>query len=266
MTKLGILGCGWLGFPLAKVLIKKDYDVKGTSTSIEKVKKLEILGVKSYHYLLENKKPSNTSFFKSIDTLIITIPFIKRGESLENLENSIKKLIEVIEHESIQNVIYLSSISVYDSQKGTIYESANCNPKSSSGINTLKIENLFNKGKFITTIIRLGGLIGENRHPIHSLSGKKFNKGDELINLIHQDDALGIILIVIENLNTKNIVYNAVTPFHPSKKEYYSKIAFTKNLLPPIFTNSLNEKKIINSDKIFEELNYVFKITDLYGS
>ena len=64
MTKLGILGCGWLGFPLAKVLIKKDYDVKGTSTSIEKVKKLEILGVKSSHYLLENKKPSNTSFFQ----------------------------------------------------------------------------------------------------------------------------------------------------------------------------------------------------------
>ena len=50
-----------------------------------------------------------------------------------------------------------------------------------------------------------------------------------MINLIHQDDAIGVILKVIKNLNKENLIFNAVTPFHPSKKEYYSKIADQKN-------------------------------------
>ena len=40
-NKIGVLGCGWLGFPLAKDLIKQGFKVKGSTTNKEKIKSLE---------------------------------------------------------------------------------------------------------------------------------------------------------------------------------------------------------------------------------
>ena len=127
----------------------------------------------------------------------------------------------------------------------------------------MKIENQLNNGNFITSHIRLGGLIGESRHPIYTLSGKKFYKGNELINLIHQKDALGIIVKVINNLNSENEIFNAVTPFHPSKKDYYSKIADQKRILPPIFIKAENVEKIISSNRAMKHLKFEFKFINL---
>ena len=45
MTKISILGCGWLGFPLAKALLSKGFSVKGSTTSIEKLAVLENVGI-----------------------------------------------------------------------------------------------------------------------------------------------------------------------------------------------------------------------------
>ena len=36
MEKIVIIGCGWLGFPLAQSLIRNKFKVIGTSTSVEK--------------------------------------------------------------------------------------------------------------------------------------------------------------------------------------------------------------------------------------
>jgi len=263
MDKIGILGCGWLGFPLAEILINDGYVVKGTSTSPEKVLKLSKLGVKSYHYLIDQRDVMSSPFFKSIDTLVITTPLVSRDKTSLNLDKAIGQLVKIIEKESIKNVIYLSSISVYGSQNGIINESNECKPESKSGIQILTIENLLNKGKFKTTHIRLGGLIGSDRHPIYSLSGKEFNKGNELINLIHQVDALGIILKMIKNLNNNALIFNAVTPFHPSKKEYYTKIANQKKILSPIFLEEKKNKKIVSSSKVIKKLNYIFKVDKL---
>ena len=41
MTKISILGCGWLGLPLAKALVNNDYLVSGSTTSEEKIAVLE---------------------------------------------------------------------------------------------------------------------------------------------------------------------------------------------------------------------------------
>ena len=39
--KIGIIGCGWLGLPLAKLFLKNDFLVKGSTTSKEKIKNLK---------------------------------------------------------------------------------------------------------------------------------------------------------------------------------------------------------------------------------
>ena len=45
MTKISILGCGWLGLPLAKALIGNGFSVNGSTTSIDKIGLLENAGI-----------------------------------------------------------------------------------------------------------------------------------------------------------------------------------------------------------------------------
>lgn len=60
--KISILGCGWLGLPLAKQLIKKGFSVKGSTTSEEKISILKTEGIISFLISLSDSKKSEEGF------------------------------------------------------------------------------------------------------------------------------------------------------------------------------------------------------------
>ena len=258
MNKIGVLGCGRVGFPLAKTLLDNGYKVNGTSRSLDKILKLSKSGINSYQYVI-NQNFNESPFYKSLDLLIITIPFGKNKMKSKSFHDFITQLVEIVKKESIKNVIYLSSISVYGSSNKLSNEKTKCNPISESAIKILYVEKILNNGPFKTMNIRLGGLIGNNIHPIHSISGKEFNKGDQLINLIHIDDVVGIILKILDRFPNENNIYNAVSPYHPLKRDYYTLIAKELKILPPKFIFGERLRKIISSDKFIKEFKYNFK-------
>jgi len=100
------------------------------------------------------------------------------------------------------------------------------------------------------------------------LAGRKnIENPNAPINLIHQDDCIGIILEIlhtpeVSGQNDKlewNETYNAVAPFHPSRKEYYTQKAIEYNLpLPEFNSENLTFGKIISSSKIENVLGYTF--------
>ena len=49
MKQISILGCGWLGLPLAKSLLEKGFSVKGSTTSLEKISVIENSGIDAFH-------------------------------------------------------------------------------------------------------------------------------------------------------------------------------------------------------------------------
>jgi 3-hydroxyisobutyrate dehydrogenase-like beta-hydroxyacid dehydrogenase len=51
--KISILGCGWLGLPLAKSLLAKSYEVKGSTTSENKLEVLINAGILPFQIQLE---------------------------------------------------------------------------------------------------------------------------------------------------------------------------------------------------------------------
>ncbi len=114
-----------------------------------------------------------------------------------------------------------------------------------------------NNNKFQTTVIRFGGLIGPGRHPVNFLSGKKQIKDPNApINLIHQEDCIGIILKVLEEEAWGTII-NAVSPKHPDREHYYTEVANLKNLALPEFEKTgVSNGKIIQSIYIKEKLHY----------
>jgi len=262
MKKISILGCGWLGLPLAKSFIEKGFSVKGSTTSMEKISILENVGISPFQICLfeDNIIGEVTSFLENSEILILDIPPKLRGDVKENFVAKIKTLIPFIEKSSVEKVLFVSSTSVYADDNVTITENTKPKPETESGKQLLEAEQLLQKNKnFQTTIVRFGGLIGEDRHPIKFLAGRKnIENPNAPINLIHQKDCIGIIIAIIIR-NCWNEVFNAVAPFHPTRKEYYTKKAIELKL-PISYFNEENRSngKLISSEKVTAILEYEF--------
>lgn len=268
MTKISILGCGWLGFPLAKALIKNGNSVNGSTTSENKLAILKDAKVNPFLINIESEGISENinSFLAESEILIINIPpklrAVDPSSEKKIFVEKIKNLIPFIEKSTINKVLFVSSTSVYGDDNGFIKEENIPNPETESGKQLLLAENLLQQNQnFETTILRFGGLIGEDRHPIKFLAGKEnLENPDAPVNLIHQNDCIAIIEAII-NQSKWNEVFNAVAPFHPTRKEYYIQKAAEMNLsLPKFSSEKSNIKKTISSEKIENILNYKFKL------
>ena len=267
MKQISILGCGWLGMPLAKSLLEKGFSIKGSTTSLEKISALESNGIQPFQIELSEIeiKGEIDSFLKNSEILIIDIPPKLRSVSSENFVKKIQNLIPFIEKAKIEKVIFISSTSVYADDSSTtlrVTESTKPNPETESGKQLLATEILLQSNEnFKTTLLRFGGLVGDDRHPIHFLAGRKNIENPEApINLIHQEDCIGIIEAIVKK-ECWNETFNAVAPFHPSRREYYTQKAMELGLLLPEFVNSkIAVGKIVLSDKVKKVLDYHFRV------
>ncbi len=262
MTQISILGCGWLGLPLAKALLENEFSVKGSTTSVEKIPVLENLGIQPFQIELSETKIQGEvdSFIENSKILIIDVPPKLRGSDKENFVSKIKNVIPFIEKSTVGNVLFISSTSVYGEENLVVTEETELNPDTESGKQLVQTEQLLQSNtNFKTSILRFGGLIGEDRHPIKFLAGRKnIENPNAPINLIHQDDCISIIMEIIES-NSWNETFNAVTPFHPSRKEYYTQKAIDSNLaLPEFIAENSILGKTISSSKIKNILKYSF--------
>ncbi|MCM0665581.1 SDR family oxidoreductase [Flavobacterium tyrosinilyticum] len=268
MTKISILGCGWLGLPLAKTLIATGNSVNGSTTSENKLSILKDAGINSFLVTVESESVSEntTNFLAESEILIIDIPpKLRANQSFSTpLEmtfvNKIKNLIPFIAKSTVKKVLFVSSTSVYGDENGLVTEETSPNPDTESGKQLVLAEKLLQENQnFDTTILRFGGLIGEDRHPVKFLAGKEnLDNPDAPINLIHQNDCIGIIDEII-NQSKWNEVFNAVAPFHPTREDYYTQKAIEMNLPEPKFSSEKsNIKKVVSSEKIENYLNYKF--------
>lgn len=262
MYNISILGCGWLGLPLAKTLLEKGHVVNGSTTTLTKLNVLKDFGIQPFLITLDSKSISGEieDFFHGCKILIIDIPPKLRGTTEEDFIGKIKLLIPFIEKSTIENVLFISSTSVYRDDNSVVTEETMPMPETESGKQLVQTEQLLQSNpNFQTTVLRFGGLIGEDRHPIKFLSGRKNIENPAApINLIHQEDCIGIILKIMES-NSWNKTFNAVSPFHPSRKTYYIQKAEELNLpLPEFEEKNPSIGKTILSNKVENELKYTF--------
>ena len=275
--KISILGCGWLGFPLAKKLIEIGFEVKGSTTSENKLNILKSDNIEPFLLELSETKISDsvTEFLFDSEILIINIPpglrKIKEATSEKTFLNKIKNLIPFIENSTIKKVLFISSTSVYaeTASISTVTEESIMNPDTESGKQLVEVENILLKNlHFNSAIIRFGGLVGEDRNPINMLAGKtNISNPEAPINLIHQEDCIGIIcemLNQVQHDNVRNETFNAVAPNHPTRKNYYTEKAKQLHLIAPLFNqNETNIGKIVSSEKLEKVLGYRFIKLDL---
>ena len=261
MNRISILGCGWLGFPLAQKLIDKGFQVKGSVTTRSKLKKMEEAGIEPYRLVLHPDRASlkDESFFDT-DLVIVAIP-PRRVDFIETIfPSQIKQLVKLLEKNKVQRVLFISSTSVYNELDGVVSEDDVLLPDKPSGKALLLAEYLLTKNpNFQATILRFGGLIGADRNPARFLSRKKAAvSGSKPVNLIHLDDCIQIIEKIIED-EVWGETFNACCPEHPSRQDFYEKASAVSGMQPPAFNNEIAPFKIVDSSKLIRMLNYHFK-------
>lgn len=251
---ISILGCGWLGLPLAKSFINDGFSVKGSTTTKEKLHMLSDEGIESYFFHLSDHK-NVMSYFLNNPVLIINIP---PGQNKDEYIFSLNHLNAQIEKCAVKNVVFISSTSVYIGENRQIDEDSNV--ETTGQENKLFLaEEIFRKNKGISsTIIRMGGLFGKKRHPGRFFAGKTaIPNGLNHVNLIHLDDCIGIIKKVVYE-NYWNQTINACAPNHPTRIDFYTEATRVYGGIIPEFLSERKNDKIISSQKLITALGYQF--------
>jgi len=116
-------------------------------------------------------------------------------------------------------------------------------------------------------VLRLSGLVGPNRHPGKFLLNNRMLKSSQaVVNLIHQQDAIGLILSILKGPLSGGI-FNGVSDTKVTKQEYYQVAANALQLPAPQFEDSIKSEilpsKVVSGEKAKQGLNYVFVYPDL---
>ncbi|AXT20233.1 dTDP-glucose 4,6-dehydratase [Flavobacteriaceae bacterium AU392] len=248
---VSILGCGWLGVPLAEFLIQNGYTIKGSTRTEEKLQPLKSKNIHPFLIDLENLS-HNISEFLDTDILII-------ATTCKN-NNAFKNLISHIRLSRAEAVIFISSTSVYPMLNRVVTE----NDKTIDSP-LAAIENLFISNTDLSSIIiRFAGLIGPKRNPAWFFrNGKTIKHPQGFVNLIHLTDCIHIIHLIIKK-NIKNEILNACTDAHPKRLDFYTEIMKRiGRTTPAIETPEQLKYKIISNKKIKKLLDYEFVYQNL---
>jgi nucleoside-diphosphate-sugar epimerase len=245
-----IIGCGWFGLPLAKLLISEDFEVLGTTTSHDKLQSLESSGISPVLYSLGTNTP-----IPKADVYVVNVPPSGVPEYLSALERLVYQLPVA------SRLVFCSTTSVYrdtpnhwclesDVQPGILPDDPDLDTaRHGTPRQTLILaEGIVARHPYYL-ILRLAGLYGGDRHPVKYLSGRtNLSTPNAPVNLIHLDDLIETGLNVITNPPDFKVM-NVCSGDHPSRKEYYTKVALVRNLAPPEFNmeDTMTGKLIDNS-------------------
>tara|TARA_R110002167_G_scaffold34573_2_gene110407 strand:+ start:61600 stop:62526 length:927 start_codon:yes stop_codon:yes gene_type:complete len=283
-TSVGIIGCGWLGKALAINLLAKNISVLATSSKLENVTQLNQQSISAQQLTLPAEATQlgqHDVFTKQSLVIAITPQF--RQERTDYAEK-ITQLVNAAQQRGlVQRIILLSSTAIYDGLAGTVDEESLLN------MTTAKVQILnaaeqavlnFSKQEAKQEakqgiVIRLAGLVGPERHPgKFILANKTLSNSTAPVNLIHQQDAVGLIEALLQSPFSQTI-FNGVSDTHISKQQYYQAAAKAIKVDAPIFAqeNCIQEKctqeksneisRVVRGDKAKQVLSYKFVYPNL---
>lgn len=268
LNKIAILGAGWLGWPLAKILVEKGYSVNASTTSPEKLDALATDGISPFLIDLLPAGPEGESIetFLNVDILLINIPPGRRDPEVQiNFPKKIKSLILLAQKAGVTRCVFVSSTSVYSDAQGRVDEETIPEPTTNSGKALLTVEKyLQSLPKFNTTIIRPGGLVGGDRKAGRFLAGKKnIPNGNAPVNMIHRTDLMNILMKIIDQ-KIAGEIFHCVTDHSPTRRNFYIEQARKQGFEIPEFLpdGRVGPFKKINNEYLKETLNYQFVFGD----
>ena len=261
---ISIIGCGWLGLPVAMRLLTEGIQVKGSTTSAENVLTLQKKGIDAYRLQLDPAPVGELAALLHSDTLLIDIPpkAGKLGDSFH--PQQIQYVVDAITQSAVKHVIYVSSTSVYPELSRMVVEEDAATTEQSAAPALVTAEELIQRliPDRLVTVVRCAGLMGYDRIPGKYVAGRTVDSGDVPVNYLHRDDAVGILTAIIQQKVTG--LFNAVAPEHPTREAVYRKSCLDFGYPLPTFTQPEHPVafKVVSGHKIEQAIAYTFKYPD----
>ena len=234
--RIAIIGCGWVGQRLANYWKSNNHHVIATTTSPEKLKSLAM--VASEVHLLDFTSSSDGSFLSNVDLAIFSMPISK---------NSWHQGFEKLDLQFPKSILF-SSTGIYPQLNKVFSEDHTENLRADILASEIRVRNRYPQ----TNILRLGGLMGDERSLKNIFKNTTPQNPHKPTNYIHYEDIIQMVDL-ISNADIQAKTWNAVAPEHPS-------IAEVLNLELPS-NNSMNtdiNQRIISSEQLIQNINYKF--------
>ncbi|MCB2379469.1 NAD(P)H-binding protein [Hymenobacter sp. BT635] len=270
LPTIAVLGCGWLGLPLAKSLVAAGYPVVGSTTTPKQLLTLRDAGITPYLLRLgpdfsATDADTLRAMLSGVDVLVLNIPPSKVGPG--GYPALLRPVGSAVAATGVKQVLFVSSTSVYPDEPRRMSE-ADAVASAEAASDLLRAEGQFMsaQGQWQTTVVRLSGLMGPDRPPGRFLAGRQdVPNGDAPVNLIHLDDCIGLLISIIRQQRW-GYTFNASAAQHLPRREFYAAAARQLGLDTPVFQAVSAGGKIIDSTLIRQTLHYEFAHDDLLAA
>jgi nucleoside-diphosphate-sugar epimerase len=271
-----ISGCGYVGLPLGVELLRQGHEVCGIRRSASGAAELKAAGI----------NPLIADITKPGDLAAISGPFdwvvncvASGGGGAEDYRNvylqGTRNLLEWLAGAPPKKFVYTSSTSVYGQTDGSmVKETSPVEPTTETGRVLVETEKVLLQAalekKFPAVILRVAGIYGPDRGHFFKQYLKNEavipGKGERLMNMIHLDDVVGIIIAALKN-GRAGEVYNAVDDEPLAQIHFFRWLSETLGKWMPEFQpedpaevgkRGSTHKKVQNR-KLKMELGYLFK-------
>ncbi len=243
-TSISVLGFGWLGQALHQFWQEQELeDFKSFYSRSGR-------GI-SHPFELKTDTQELPEKMKEAEVIIVTLP---PSRDVGNYSALIAGLGRQLNDE--KRVVLISTTSVFEMNEGTCSEETVPLTQGERAGQLYKVEKDFSRNFPQGLIIRSAGQIGQDRTPAKYLANKdQLPIGNIPVNVIHKEDLVRIISLGIAK-NLKGILH-AVSPYHPSKEEFYNLQAASLGLSLGKFPTEDKKGKLIESKRL-AKLGYRF--------
>ena len=255
-----VIGCGYVGTPLAKRLVELGHEVWGVRRSAESAADLQQIGVKPFAG--DISQPSALDALSGNFDWVVNLVSSDKGGPAEYrqvyLEGN-RNLIEWARQHPVKKIVYTSSTSVYAQNDGaSVKETSAAEPTTETSQILLEAEKLLlaSAPTIPSVVLRVAGIYGPERGHLFKQYLKNEAKipgqGARIVNMIHRDDLVEVIIAALKNGRAGEI-YNAVDDEPVSLLHFYRWLSETLGKWMPPFVSeeeAPERKRAVTSKKV----------------
>ncbi|WP_277553276.1 SDR family oxidoreductase [Halobaculum limi] len=198
-----IVGCGYIGLELARQLREDGHDVVGVRRSQEGLDAVKMTGARAV--AADATDPDSLTVLPDTDAVVFAASSGGRGADaaravyVEGLRNVIREYGDRTERPD--RLVYTSSTGVYGDHEGDwVDESTPLDPQTEKTRVLAEAERVAHEEAseygIDGTVVRYAGLYGPNRYRLHRYIEGPVTEG--YLNMIHRDDAAGVVRFLLE--------------------------------------------------------------------
>lgn len=273
-----IVGCGYVGLSLGAELARRGHQVFGLRRSALAAAEFKQAGIEPLQ--ADITRPEELDRLPRDFDWVVNCTASGGGDAAAYrqiyLEGN-RNLLAWLSGTRLKKFVYTSSTSVYGQNDGSVVtETSPVEPEADTARVLVETENLLRQAAragFPAVILRVAGIYGPARgHWFKAyLRGEARieGEGSRILNMIHRDDVIGIIIAALENAAPGEIL-NAVDDAPVTQLKFFEWLAATLDRpLPPsvpvaaeVWRKRGATNKQISNARLHGQLRYAFRHPD----